>query len=116
MSELEPVPAATVVLVRQSPQEADLEVLLLQRNSRLVFHGGHWVFPGGRIDDQDFDSSGAELEYPAALRAAVRETKEEAGIEINKELPINDFKSGEKWTELMTKLKDEITKIKFSVT
>ena len=33
------------------------------------------------------------------------------GIEINKERPINDFKSGEKWTELMTKLKDEITKI-----
>ena len=30
---------------------------------------------------------------------------------IGKELPINDFKSGEKWTELMTKLKDEITKI-----
>ena len=85
MSELEPVPAATVVLVRQSPQEADLEVLLLQRNSRLVFHGGHWVFPGGRIDYKDFDSSGSELEYPAALRAAVRETKEEAGIEINEE-------------------------------
>jgi len=35
----------------------------------------------------------------------------ENGIEINKELPINDFKSGEKWTDLMTKLKEEITKI-----
>ena len=33
------------------------------------------------------------------------------GIEINKELPINDIKSGEKWTDLMTKLKEEITKI-----
>lgn len=32
-------------------------------------------------------------------------------IEINKELPINDFKSGEKWTDLMGKLKDEITKM-----
>ena len=85
MSELEPVPAATVVLVRQSPKEADLEVLLLQRNSRLVFHGGHWVFPGGRIDDKDFDNPDRELEYPAALRAAVRETKEESGIEINEE-------------------------------
>ena len=85
MSELEPVPAATVVLVRQSPKEADLEVLLLQRNSRLVFHGGHWVFPGGRIDDKDYDNPDRELEYPAALRAAVRETKEESGIEINEE-------------------------------
>jgi|TARA_B100001173_G_C15756896_1_gene449200 hypothetical protein len=34
-----------------------------------------------------------------------------SGIEINKELPINDFKSGEKWTDLMEKLKDEITKM-----
>ena len=33
------------------------------------------------------------------------------GIEINKVLPINDFKAGEQWTALMTKLKDEITKM-----
>ena len=32
-------------------------------------------------------------------------------LDGNKELPINDFKSGEKWTDLMTKLKDEIIKI-----
>ncbi|NKB32341.1 MAG: NUDIX domain-containing protein [Pseudomonadales bacterium] len=83
MSELEPVPAATVVLVRRAPSEADLEVLLLQRNSRLVFHGGHWVFPGGRIDQTDFENSGTDLEYPAALKAAVRETKEESGIDID---------------------------------
>ena len=83
MSEIEPVPAATVVLLRQSPVGEELEVLLLQRNSRLVFHGGHWVFPGGRIDKRDFQSAGSELEYPAALKAAVRETREEAGIGIN---------------------------------
>ena len=50
MSEVTPVPAATVVLVRETEQDSGLQVLLLQRNSRLVFHGGHWVFPGGRID------------------------------------------------------------------
>ncbi len=83
MSDIEPVPAATVVLVRQSPDQAELEVLLLQRNSRLVFHGGHWVFPGGRIDEKDFQNSGSDLEYPAAIKAAVRETKEEAGIDID---------------------------------
>lgn len=83
MSDIEPVPAATVVLVRQSPEGKNLEVLLLQRNSRLVFHGGHWVFPGGRIDELDFQNLGSKLEYPAALKAAVRETKEEAGIDID---------------------------------
>ena len=84
MSELEPVPAATVVLVRETLEQNDVEVLLLRRNSRLVFHGGHWVFPGGRIDADELAASDG-LEYPAALKAAVRETREEAGIEIAEE-------------------------------
>lgn len=82
MPNIEPVPAATVVLVRESPQQEDLEVLLLLRNSKLAFHGGHWVFPGGRVDKADFQDSADGLEYPAAQRAAVRETSEEAGIDI----------------------------------
>ena len=85
MTDIEPVPAATVVLIRENTRQQELEVLLVQRNSRLVFHGGHWVFPGGRLDDEDFgDDESRRLEYPAALRAAVRETREEAGIEILK--------------------------------
>ena len=85
MSEILPVPAATVVLVRESKQDPGLQVLLLQRNSRLVFHGGHWVFPGGRIDEADYDKTAGGLEYLAAKKAAVRETREEAGLEINED-------------------------------
>ena len=85
MSELQPVPAATVVLVRETASKQDIEVLLLRRNSKLVFHGGHWVFPGGRIDADDFAQCEQKLEYPAALKAAVRETKEEAGIDIEEQ-------------------------------
>ena len=85
MAELEPVPAATVVLVRENQAVSELEVLLLKRNARLVFHGGHWVFPGGRLDPDDFAGQPQTLEYPAALRAAVRETREEAGIEISEQ-------------------------------
>ncbi len=86
MTDIEPVPAATVVLIRENMKQHELEVLLVQRNSRLVFHGGHWVFPGGRLDDKDFgDDESRRLEYPAARRAAVRETREEAGIEISEE-------------------------------
>lgn len=80
-----PVPAATVALVRENPQLADIEVLLLRRDSKLVFHGGHWVFPGGRIDREDYQAQQTELEYPAARQAAVRETWEEAGIRIEAE-------------------------------
>ena len=85
MNNIEPVPAATVVLVREAQLRSEIEILLLRRNSRLVFHGGHWVFPGGRIDAIDFDNTEGDLEYPAALKAAVRETREEAGIEISEE-------------------------------
>lgn len=78
---VEPRPAATVVLVRQV--ERELEVLLLLRNTQLAFNAGHWVFPGGKIDAADFADRENPLEYPAALRAAVRETWEEAGIAID---------------------------------
>jgi len=71
-------PAATVVLLRDS--DAGLAVLLIQRRRKLVFFGGAWAFPGGRVDDED--RAGAEDELAAARVAAVRETREEAGLEI----------------------------------
>lgn len=80
----EPVPAATVVLARQSDSGEGIEVLLLRRNARLVFHGGHWVFPGGRIDSDDFEERAGDGQlYAAALAAALRETREETGLEID---------------------------------
>jgi 8-oxo-dGTP pyrophosphatase MutT (NUDIX family) len=45
------VPSATVVLLRD--RTGGPETLLLRRNARLAFAGGHWVFPGGRIDPAD---------------------------------------------------------------
>ncbi len=81
MSEIIPVPASTVVIAREGEGSGSIEVLLLRRNSKLVFHGGHWVFPGGRIDQADF-AEAEGMEYLAACRAAVRETKEEAGLDI----------------------------------
>ncbi len=83
MTDIKPVPAATVVVIRETSNKTDLEVLLLRRNSKLVFHGGHWVFPGGRVDAADFAVDEQGLEYQAAMRAAVRETKEEAGIDLD---------------------------------
>ncbi|QEC50714.1 NUDIX domain-containing protein [Baekduia soli] len=73
-----PAPAATVVLLRESG--AGLEVLLLRRNARLAFHGGAWVFPGGRVDPGDDHGDG---EQPAARRAAAREAREEAGVDVD---------------------------------
>jgi 8-oxo-dGTP pyrophosphatase MutT (NUDIX family) len=66
--------AATVILLRGADRQ--LEVLLAQRTPQARFMGGAWVFPGGAVGAQDGDGD-------AALRAAaVRELREEAGIEL----------------------------------
>jgi 8-oxo-dGTP pyrophosphatase MutT (NUDIX family) len=72
-------PAATVVLVRDGRE--GLETLLLRRNRAVEFGGGSWVFPGGRIDQCDYNDDQEDIEM-AARWAAVRETREEAAIEI----------------------------------
>ena len=74
------VPAATVVLLRDG--DAGLEVLLGRRSSKLAFHGGAWVFPGGRIDPEDYGDDPTD-EAAAARRAAAREAKEEAGLDVD---------------------------------
>lgn len=85
---MKPSPASTVVVARQGPE--DIEVLLLLRNALLKFNGGYWVFPGGRIDPQDYPDAPCLLEFQAAQRAAVRETLEEAGLDIDG-LPLHHF-------------------------
>ena len=72
------IPAATVVVLRDSPR--GLESLMLRKNSRLAF-GGMWVFPGGRIDDADHDGTGNVI--TAARNAAAREAQEEAAIVLD---------------------------------
>jgi len=72
-------PAATVVLIRDGA--GDCEVLLVRRNAQLSFHGGAWVFPGGRVDAIDYDGDRADA-VAAARRAAVREAHEEAGLAL----------------------------------
>jgi 8-oxo-dGTP pyrophosphatase MutT (NUDIX family) len=73
--------AATVIVVRDAVDGTGVETLLLRRNSRLGFAGGMWVFPGGRVDDADAVRGGDEQD--AARRAAVREAREEAGIDLD---------------------------------
>jgi len=71
-------PAATILCVRETDTRT-IEVLLLKRNKALKFASGFWVFPGGKIEDEEFEQASDEL--AAAKAAAVRETQEEAGID-----------------------------------
>jgi 8-oxo-dGTP pyrophosphatase MutT (NUDIX family) len=80
MTPAEAFPAATVVVLRSLGE--DFDVLMLRRNSKHAF-GGMWVFPGGKVDPHDVDPSAPNDEALAARRAAVREAREEAGIELD---------------------------------
>ena len=72
-------PAATLVLIRDSAEGP--QVLMLRRNIKLVFAGGAWVFPGGRVDAEERQAS--DNIAAASRLAAVRETWEEAGISVD---------------------------------
>jgi len=73
--------AATVVLLRDGA--GGLEVLMIERPDRGSFAGA-WVFPGGKLDPGDAGAVGDATapEEADARRAAVRETREETGLEI----------------------------------
>jgi 8-oxo-dGTP pyrophosphatase MutT (NUDIX family) len=90
----DPRNAATVILMRPSPEGP--EVYYLRRQVSMDFAGGMCVYPGGGVDPRDFDSSvawagpapsawaarlGCDEETARALVcAAVRETFEESGV------------------------------------
>ncbi|MFM7068880.1 MAG: NUDIX domain-containing protein, partial [Actinomycetes bacterium] len=92
----EATPAATVVLLRDGTDGP--EVLMLQRSKDLKFAGGMWVFPGGRIDADDFDVPDDAVDdgarEAAARRAAVREAAEEAGLAV----PESSLRRWTHWT------------------
>lgn len=94
-----PIPAATVLLIRQANK--GIEVFLQRRNPKATFVGGAYVFPGGKVDQQDqefpqellshaLNDSETLLEHikPLSIQggglpsvvAALREAFEEAGI------------------------------------
>jgi 8-oxo-dGTP pyrophosphatase MutT (NUDIX family) len=74
-------PSATVIPIRNAGK--NIEALLLRRNPELSFHGGAWVFPGGRVDSVDYREDLDENFISAARYAAVREAREEAGLAIS---------------------------------
>lgn len=74
------VPAATVVLVRDG--DGELEVLMIHRGADTTF-GGMWAFPGGVIESGDVPVGSEPDPLPAARSAAVRETHEEVGLDVD---------------------------------
>jgi 8-oxo-dGTP pyrophosphatase MutT (NUDIX family) len=69
-----PRQAACVIVLRGGA--GALEVLLLRRTPAARFMGGAWVFPGGAVDAHEGDGDASHR------AAAVREVREEAGLEL----------------------------------
>lgn len=86
-AEVPPVPAASVIVVRDAP----LEVLMIRRHSKSSFVPDAWVFPGGVVEANDHDlGDGTEL---GTMRvAAARELFEESGIWLGSPLANADKK------------------------
>jgi len=72
----EPRQASSIILMRDSEQGP--EVLLVQRNPEQRFMGGAWVFPGGAVHAEDSDH----------VATAIRELREEAGVELPADAPV----------------------------
>lgn len=81
------IPAATLVIMRPSASGGPDEILIVKRSATMAFAAGALVFPGGRVDPDDYlvaRQHGADLaEADGAARvAALRETLEETGLAV----------------------------------
>ena len=74
-----PRDSASLIIVDHSGKTP--KVLMGKRHAGHKFMPGKFVFPGGRIEDEDVPPGTAPDPMPAARRAAVRETAEEVGLD-----------------------------------
>ena len=75
MAEVEPIPAASVLLLRDDP----FEVLMIRRPEKSSFAPDVWAFPGGVVEESD---SVDGIFLNTMRTAAARELFEETGIRI----------------------------------
>ncbi|GAA4385248.1 NUDIX hydrolase [Agromyces bauzanensis] len=103
-----PGSAATVVLLRDG--ERGLEVLLAERPRDRGSFAGAWVFPGGAVDEEDAAGGSTDTEE-AARRAAVRETREEIGLELE----AGELVAFSRWTPPATSSQKRLSTTFFAV-
>ncbi len=69
--------AATLLLVRDGP--GGLQVFMVVRHRQIEFAPGALVFPGGKVDPEDYELAGSDIDKATRV-AAIRETYEECGV------------------------------------
>ncbi|MXO94979.1 NUDIX domain-containing protein [Erythrobacter aquimaris] len=84
----DPIPAATLVVFRKGRSAPEPEILITIRSRTMSFAGGMAVFPGGRVDPEDYDLAAKvanvddDTDEVAHRIAAIRETLEETGLAL----------------------------------
>jgi len=76
-----PIPASTVIVLRDNTDQPGPDVLMMRKNSAITF-GGTWVFPGGRLDPEDYGDR-PDDDFGASAAAAVREAHEEGDLVLD---------------------------------
>lgn len=79
--------AASTLIIFRDADDGPPELLMVERSAKMVFAAGAAVFPGGRVDEGDFNyadimDTNLERDEAAARIAAIRETLEEAGLAL----------------------------------
>ena len=102
-----PVPAATILLLRDAP--GGLEVFMVKRHHQIDFVAGALVFPGGKVEKGDSDVALGEFfdggdDWNDTMRAlgagAIREAFEESGILLARDARDGGFVSSQRLAEL----------------
>lgn len=83
------IPAATIIIFRNALAGGAPEVLMTVRSRNMTFAGGMAVFPGGRVDPEDYALAASfaaehdlDADEAAHQIAAIRETLEETGLAL----------------------------------
>jgi 8-oxo-dGTP pyrophosphatase MutT (NUDIX family) len=118
-----PVPAATLLLVRDGP--TGLEVFMVKRHHKIDFMPGAMVFPGGKLDPGDSDPAlrplcagvdGVSDENLAMRIGAIREAFEECGVLLARAKGDHAVVDAERLSELEARYRDALQDESVSLT
>lgn len=92
MAEVTPIPAASVILLRDDP----FEVLMIRRHEKRSFAPDVWAFPGGAVEPEDRNQGGG-VTLNAMRYAAARELREETGISLGDPIDLEKLVWTSRW-------------------
>ena len=80
------IDSASILVIRDNEKSKRLEILMVRRHQDINFAGGAYVFPGGKVDEEDL-SKNISLplfppDYNQFIATAIREVYEESGLVI----------------------------------